>query len=117
MHGAVAAGFGRDWDRAVAATGAAGLVFVLDEALDGVPALAPGGPLVYVGTVLPEAARGAAIVLPCANMAEEEGTFVNLRGRRQGYGQAKSPPGMARPAAWILDEVLAALGAGTGAAA
>jgi NADH-quinone oxidoreductase subunit G len=117
VHGAVAAGFSRDWDRAVTDARDAGLVVVLDEDLAGVQVLPPGVPLIYVGTVLPESARDAAVVLPCANLAEEEGSFVNLRGRRQAYCQAKTPPGMARPAAWVLEEVLAALGAGTGVAA
>ena len=117
VHGAEAAGFGRDWAGAVAKARAAGLLLVLDEALEGFEALPPSVPMVYVGTALPEAARGAAVVLPCANAAEEEGTFLNLRGRRQPYYQATTPPGMARPAAWILEEILAALGAGTGVAA
>ena len=117
VHGAVAAGFARDFDRALADARTAGLILVLDEDLAGVDALPAGVPVVYIGTVLPDAARGAAVVLPCANMAEEEGTFVNLRGRRQSYAQAKSPPGLARPAAWVLEEVLEALGAGTGVAA
>jgi predicted molibdopterin-dependent oxidoreductase YjgC len=72
-------------------------------------------PFIYVGTVLHEVARGATVVLPCANVAEEEGTFVNVTGLRQPYYQAKTPPGMARPAAWILEAVRTALGAGTGA--
>ena len=55
------------------------------------------------------------MVLPCANVAEEEGTFVNVNGLRQPYTQAKTPPGMARPAAWILGALRSALGAGTGA--
>ena len=37
------------------------------------------------------------------------GLFQNLRGLKQSYAQAKSPPGMARPAAWILGELKAAL--------
>jgi len=117
VHGAEAAGFGRDWAGVVAKARSAGLLLVLDESLEGVEAPPLAVPLVYIGTTLPEAARGAAVVLPCANTAEEEGTFVNLRGRRQPYYQAKTPPGMARPAAWIIEEILAALGAGTGVAA
>ncbi len=117
VHGAEAAGFGRDWAGAVAGMRSAGLVLVLDEDLAGVDAPSSGVPMVYLGTALPEAARGAAVVLPSANAAEEEGTFTNLRGRRQPYCQAKTPPGLARPAAWILEEVLAALGAGAGVAA
>jgi NADH-quinone oxidoreductase subunit G len=115
VQGAAAAGFGRDWANAVAQVGSAGLLLVLDDALDGVGAPPAGVPFVYVGTVLPEAARGATVVLPCANVAEEEGTFENVNGLRQSYAQAKTPPGMARPAAWILEAVRSALGAGTGA--
>jgi NADH-quinone oxidoreductase subunit G len=115
VRGAEAAGFGRDWAGAVAQARTAGLLLVLDEPLDGVAAPPAGVPFVYIGTVLPEAARGATVVLPCANVAEEEGTFENVNGLRQSYAQAKSAPGMARPAAWILDAVRAALGAGTGA--
>jgi NADH-quinone oxidoreductase subunit G len=115
VRGAEAAGFGRDWSGAVANLRSAGLVLVLDESLDGVEAPPAGVPFVYVGTVLPEVARGATVVLPCANAAEEEGTFVNANGLRQAYLQAKTPPGMARPAAWILGAVRSALGAATGA--
>ena len=112
VHGALAAGLSRSWSDAAATARGAGLVLCLDEALAGVEPLPQSVPLIYVGTALPESARGAAVVLPATNMAEEEGSFVNLRGVRQSYRQAKAPPGMARPAAWILGEVLAALGAG-----
>ena len=115
VRGAEAAGFGRDWAGTVAQLRSAGLVLVLDESLDGVAAPPAGVPVVYVGTVLPKLARGASVVLPCANVAEEEGTFVNVAGLRQPYAQAKTPPGMARPAVWILDAVRSALGAGAGA--
>jgi NADH-quinone oxidoreductase subunit G len=117
VHGAVAAGFARDWGAAVERARQAGLVLVLDDDLGGLASPVTSGALVYVGTVLPDAARGAAVVLPCATMAEEEGTFQNLRGLRQRYGQAKSPPGMARPAAWILAEIHAALVARVGSRA
>ena len=113
VRGAEAVGFGRDWAGAVAGLRVAGLVLVLDESLEGVEAPPAGVPLLYIGTVLPEAARGASVVLPCANVAEEEGTFVNVNGLRQPYLQATTPPGMARPAAWILEAVRSALGAGT----
>ncbi len=117
VHGALAAGFTRDWAGAVAAAMRAALVLALDEDLAGVSQPLTAGKLVYVGTVLPEAARSAAVVLPCANMAEEEGTFENLRGVKQRYRQAKTPPGMARPAAWILEAVLASAGRTAGAPA
>src|SRR5205814_10709113 len=68
------------------------------------------GALIYLGTALPEGARDAEVVLPIANVAEEEGTFVNRDGRAQRYFQAKSAPGMARPAWWVLSELVATLG-------
>ena len=113
VHGALEAGFTRDWDGTLSAARSAPLVLVLDDPLDGVDAA--GRSLVYIGTALPDAARAhAAVVLPCANMAEEDGTFRNIQGRVQAYSQAKPAPGMARPAAWILAELaerLAAVGA------
>ena len=117
VHGASAAGFGRDWDGAVERARGAALVLVVDDDLSGVASPVTTGRLIYVGTVLPDAARAAAVVLPCANMAEEEGSFQNLRGLRQPYAQAKSPPGMARPAAWILAEIHAALASRAGSRA
>jgi predicted molibdopterin-dependent oxidoreductase YjgC len=64
---------------------------------------------VYVGTVLPDRARDAEVVLPIANVAEEDGTFVNRDGRVQRYFQAKPAPGMARPAWWVFAELVATL--------
>src|SRR5439155_392258 len=60
-------------------------------------------------TVLPGGARNAEVVLPIANVAEEDGSFVNRDGRVQRYFQAKPAPGMARPAWWVLAELLGAL--------
>jgi len=117
VNGALAAGFTRDWGGAVERARSAALVLALDEDLADLTGPLTTGRLVYVGTVLPEAARGAAVVLPSANMAEEEGSFVNLRGLKQPYLQAKSPPGMARPAAWILAELQGALAARVGSRA
>ena len=72
----------------------------------------PGGSVEC--TVAPDdgGPRQAHIVLPIANVAEEEGTFVNRDGRAQRYAQAKPAPGMARPAWWVLGELGAAAGAG-----
>jgi len=104
VHGALEAGFTRDWDAAIGFARSAPLVVVLDEALEGVTALPAA--TIYIGTTLPEVARQhAAVVLPSASVAEEDGTFRNLTGRVQAYYQAKTPPGMARPAAWILAEI------------
>jgi NADH-quinone oxidoreductase subunit G len=78
------------------------------------PALARASAVIVIGTVFPEAARQAIVVLPATNMAEEEGTFTNLRGRVQRYLQAKAAPGMARPVWWSVGDLLAFLGEGTG---
>jgi NADH-quinone oxidoreductase subunit G len=75
-----------------------------------IPALSRAGSIIVIGTTLPEAARNAIVVLPITNVAEEEGTFTNLRGRVQRYMQAKAAPGMARPAWWSVGDILAFLG-------
>ena len=114
VRGAELLGYREAFDETVRSLGEAGLVLVVDDALDGVPAAAleAAGNLVYVGTVLPDAARGAAVVLPVANVAEEDGTFINRDGRVQRYFQGTAAPGMARPAWWVFGEVLAELGRG-----
>ena len=115
VNGALDAGFTKDWSAAVEKGRSAGVVLVLDELQDG-EAWSSGAPMIYIGTTLPEAARkSAAVVLPCTNMSEEEGTFKNLRGRVQRYNQARTPPGMARPAAWIIERVAEAAGVKAGA--
>jgi predicted molibdopterin-dependent oxidoreductase YjgC len=55
------------------------------------------------------------VILPAANTVEEDGSFINRDGRVQRYQQAKSAPGMARPAWWILAELLREMGEGDGA--
>jgi NADH-quinone oxidoreductase subunit G len=107
--GAELLGYGRGYSAALEAAERAAVVLVLDE-----PDIAVRceGVLIYVGTVLPEGARDAAVVLPIANVAEEDGTFVNRDGRVQRYSQAKPAPGMARPAWWVFAELGAALGHG-----
>src|SRR5947209_14076462 len=105
-RGAELLGYSRDYAAAVAAAETASVVLVLDE-----PdiAVSTAGALLYVRTVLPERARDAQAVLPIANLAEEEGTFVNRDGRVQRYFQAKSAPGMTRPAWWVFSELVATL--------
>src|SRR6202165_798489 len=107
--GAEQLGYTRDYAAAVAAAQSAAVVLVLD---DPDCAVQTSGALIYLGTVLgPDApARTAEVILPIANVAEEEGTFVNRDGREQRYFQAKPTPGMAQPAAWVLGELVAALG-------
>jgi len=102
-------GYGRDYAAALRAAESAGVVLVLDEPEVTVHA---AGALIYLGTVLPDGARDAEVVLPIANVAEEDGSFVNRDGRVQRYFQAKPAPGMARPAWWVLAELLGALGNG-----
>src|SRR2546428_11258915 len=105
-RGAELLGYSRDYAAAVAAAETASVVLVLDE-----PDIAvrTAGALIYAGTVLPERARDAHAVLPIANVAEEEGTLVNRDGRVQRYFQAKSAPGMTRPAWWVFSELVATL--------
>ncbi|HEV8305161.1 MAG TPA: 2Fe-2S iron-sulfur cluster-binding protein [Gemmatimonadales bacterium] len=108
-RGAEQLGYTRDYAGALKAAESAAVVLVLDDAEC---AVKTAGALIYAGTTLPPeaAARAADVVLPIANVAEEEGTFVNRDGRVQRYFQAKPSPGMARPAAWVLGELAAALG-------
>jgi NADH-quinone oxidoreductase subunit G len=73
-------------------------------------AVARAGQVIVIATTLPDNARSAAIALPTSTMAEEEGTFTNLRGRVQRYFQANAAPGMSRPAWWILGDLLTQLG-------
>ncbi len=104
--------YGEAFGDALGAITGAALVLILDEALEGVTRdqLEQAGNVIYIGTTLPEAARVARVVLPAANVAEEDGTFVNRDRRVQRYLQAKPAPGMARPTWWILGEMAVELG-------
>jgi NADH-quinone oxidoreductase subunit G len=73
-------------------------------------AIARAGQVILIAAAMPADARAAAIALPTSTMAEEEGTFTNLRGRVQRYFQASAAPGMSRPAWWILGDLLTQLG-------
>ena len=73
-------------------------------------ALRAASPVLVLGTTVPEAASHADVVLPIANMAEEEGTFTNVRGRVQRFFQTRAAPGLARPSYFVLSDLLAALG-------
>jgi len=107
--GAENLGYTRDYAAAIAAAKTAAVVLVLD---DPDCAVETDGALLYLGTVLASDApcRRADVVLPIANVAEEEGTFVNRDGREQRYYQAKPAPGMAQPAAWVLGQLVDAMG-------
>ena len=105
----------RESDDALAGVTAGDVLVVADEELDGSPVQVPAGVRVLVvGTTVPTWAAAADVVLPTANMAEEEGTFTNLRGRVQRFLQAKSPPGLSRATWSVLGDLLAAMGEGQG---
>ena len=63
-----------------------------------------------LGTIVADFHHRAELVLPVTTMAEENGVYVNRDGRAQRYMQARSQPGMARPAWWVAGEVLAGPG-------
>ena len=115
VRGAELLGFARS-DTPLDAVQAGDALLVADEELAGFDpaalsaAAARAAAVVVVGTTLPPWARGASVVLPVANMAEEEGTFTNVEGRVQRYLQAKAAPGLARPGYAALGDLLAALG-------
>jgi NADH-quinone oxidoreductase subunit G len=89
------------------------VLVVADEELAGAdaPDVAKAGAIIVIGTTLPAWARHvASVVLPITNVTEEEGTFVNLRGRVQRFLQAKAGPGFARPSWFALADLLTATG-------
>ncbi|HJQ21797.1 MAG TPA: 2Fe-2S iron-sulfur cluster-binding protein [Gemmatimonadaceae bacterium] len=110
-NGAALFGFSRS-DNPLSGYKTGDVLVVADEELLGVDVAANiAGPIIVVGTTLPAWAKGkAAVVLPIANMAEEEGTFTNVRGRVQRFMQAKAAPGLARPSWWVLSDLLSAAG-------
>ncbi len=114
VAGATLLGYAEKFALGLKALDGAALALVLDESLEGVTGeqLARAGQVIYLGSVLPPAARRARVVLPVANVAEEDGTLVNRDRRVQRYFQAKAAPGMARPGWWVLGELLAGLGLG-----
>jgi NADH-quinone oxidoreductase subunit G len=113
LYGARLLGYQAQWESAVREAMSAALVIVLDPDLspaDEAALATAAGAVVVLGTVFPETLRNAELVLPVTNMAEEHGTYVNRDRRVQRFQQAKSAPGMARPAWWIAGEVLAGPG-------
>ena len=93
------------------------VLLVADEELEGVDetAASRAGAIVVIGTTLPEwAQHAAAVVLPITNFTEQEGTFTNVKGRVQRFMQARAATGLARPSFWVIGDLLAAMGDGTG---
>jgi len=100
-----------------AASSVAGLqdgdvLIVADDELKGVSAndIARASAVIVIGTVLPDAARAATVVLPITNYTEEEGTFTNVRGHVQRFLQARTAPGLTRASWSVLSDLLIALG-------
>ena len=87
------------------------LILAADE-LGGLDAAATkkASAIIVIGTALPIGLPTPAVVLPIANVAEEEGTFTNLRGRVQRFLQAKAAPGLARPSWFALADLNITLG-------
>ncbi|HEV3485440.1 MAG TPA: 2Fe-2S iron-sulfur cluster-binding protein [Vicinamibacterales bacterium] len=116
VRGAELFGF-RQSETPLAELGARDVLVVGDEELDGVDAsgASRAGAVIVVGTTLPEWAQSTtAVVLPITNFTEEEGTFTNLRGRVQRFMQARATTGLARPSFWVVGDLLAAMGEGSG---
>jgi NADH-quinone oxidoreductase subunit G len=66
--------------------------------------------VLVLGTTMPAGLPRADVVLPTCTYVEEEGSFTNLRGRVQRFLQAKAAPGLARPAWFVLADILQGLG-------
>ena len=115
VRGAELLGFARA-DNPLATIGAGDVLLIADEELPDLDtsAVSQAKAVIVVGTTLPAFARGAAVVLPIANFAEEEGTFTNVQGRVQRFTQAKAAPGIARPSWYVLGDLAALLGEGKG---
>jgi NADH-quinone oxidoreductase subunit G len=113
VYGAERLGFAKS-DTPLDRLGAGDVLILVDVGGAPLPAdaaaLAKAGAVIVLGTTLPEVARMASVALPVTNLAEEEGTFTNLRGRVQRYMQAKAAPGMARPLWWAIGDLLTAMG-------
>ncbi|MFN8652828.1 MAG: 2Fe-2S iron-sulfur cluster-binding protein [Gemmatimonadales bacterium] len=113
-EGARLLGFGTDWSAAVKAASSAHLVVLLDVTLsDAEAALVSGAAnVVVLGTIQGQELAAAGVVAPITNVAEENGTFVNRDRRVQRYQQARTAPGMARPAWWVASEVASRMAQG-----
>ena len=88
------------------------VLVIAGEDLSGIDAaaLSRASEIIVIGSVMPEAARNASVVLPITNFSEEEGTVTNLRGRVQRFTQARQAPGDTRPSWLVLGDLLGAMG-------
>jgi NADH-quinone oxidoreductase subunit G len=115
-RGAELFGFTRS-EQPLSGLGAGDVLVIADEELAGVDAasVARAGAVIVIGTTLPAWARHlAAVVLPIANMVEEDGTFTNVEGRVQRFQQAKAAPGFSRPSWWAIADLVTAAGGQAG---
>ncbi len=112
VHGAEALGFKRRDSDPLGGLKDGDVLVLADDDLAGldVAAATKASAVIVIGTVMPVGLPTAAAVLPIANVAEEEGTFTNLRGRVQRFLQAKAAPGMARPSWYAIGDLVNALG-------
>jgi NADH-quinone oxidoreductase subunit G len=108
--GAEALGFRRESD-AFSSLGSGDVLVLADTGVDGAPpsTLTKAAAVIVIGTVLPNGVRPT-VILPIANVAEEEGTLTNLRRRVQRFLQARAAPGQARPSWYVLADLLGAMG-------
>ncbi len=92
--------------------GAGDAVIIADQDLttEEAAVLTKASAVVLISTFMPVTLARAEVVLPICNIAEEEGTFTNLRGRVQRFLQAKAAPGLARPSWFVLTDLVSALG-------
>jgi NADH-quinone oxidoreductase subunit G len=111
VYGAEKLGFKKTKDL-LGGLGQGDVLVVAGEDLAGIDAaaVARAGDVIVIGSVLPEVAGKASVVLPIANYSEEEGTVTNLRGRVQRFTQAKQAPGETRPSWLVLGDLLGAMG-------
>lgn len=111
VYGAETLGFRKTKDL-LAGLGQGDVLVVAGEDLAGIDAGAVlrASEVIVISPVLPEAAKGASVVLPIANFSEEEGTVTNLRGRVQRFTQARQAPGETRPSWLVLGDLLGAMG-------
>jgi NADH-quinone oxidoreductase subunit G len=110
-RGADLLGFDRS-ETPLAGVTAGDAVLIVDHDLtpDDAAAAARASSVVLVATFVPASLARADVILPVCNVAEEEGTFTNLRGRVQRFLQARAAPGLARPTWYVLADLAAALG-------
>ena len=113
VRGAELLGFNR-LANPLAGLGAGDVLVVAGDDLEGADAaaVARAGAIIVIGPTLPAVLSGAEVVLPIGTMAEEEGTFTNIRGRVQRFMQAKAAPGLTRPSWVVLSALLSGLGHG-----